>query len=146
MKFKSKVMLGGKTATGIEVPESVIEKLGDSKRPAVKVSIGKHTYRTTVARMNGKFMIPLSAEHREGAGVAAGDDVTITIELDTAPREVEVPADFAQALEANAGTRTTFDALAYSHRKEWVRSITDAKTPETRARRIAKAIDALRST
>jgi hypothetical protein len=145
MKFKSTVMLGGKTATGIPVPDSVVEALGGSNRPAVKVTIGKYTYRTTAARMNGQFMIPLSAEHREGAGVAAGDDVNITIELDTAPREVEVPADFAKALKANAGLRKTFDALAYSHRKEWVRSIEDAKTPETRARRIAKAVDSLRS-
>ena len=145
MKFKSKVMLGGKTATGIPVPDSVVEALGESKRPAVKVTIGKYTYRTTAARMNGQFMIPLSAENRDGAGVAAGDDVNVTIELDTAPREVEVPADFAKALKATAGVRKAFDALAYSHRKEWVRSIEDAKTPETRARRIAKAVDSLRS-
>ncbi len=144
MKFKSKVMLGGKTATGIPVPDSVVEALGGSQRPAVNVTIGKYTYRTTAGRMNGRFMIPLSAENREGAGVAAGDDVNITIELDTAPREVEVPADFAKALKANAGLRKTFDALAYSHRKEWVRSIEAAKAPETRARRIAKAIDSLR--
>ena len=145
MKFKATVLLGGKTATGIEVPESVVAKLGESKRPAVSVTIGKYTYRTTVGRMNGKFMIPLSAEHRTAAGVAAGDEVNVTIALDTAPREVEVPADLAKALKAHAGLRKTFDALAYSHRKEWVRSIEDAKTPETRARRIAKAIDSLQS-
>ena len=145
MKFKATVLLGGKTATGIEVPESVVAKLGESKRPAVSVTIGKYTYRTTVGRMNGKFMIPLSAEHRTAAGVAAGDDVNVTIALDAAPREVEVPADLAKALKAHAGLRKTFDALAYSHRKEWVRSIEDAKTPETRARRIAKAIDSLQS-
>ena len=146
MKFKATVLLGGKTATGIEVPESVVEKLGDSKRPAVRVTIGNHTYRTTVGRMSGKFMIPLSAENRTAAGVAAGDAVNVTIELDTAPREVEVPADFAKALKAHTGLRKTFDALAYTHRKEWVRSIEDAKTPETRARRITKAVDALRVT
>lgn len=144
MKFRATVELGGKTATGIPVPDQIVEALGSGNRPAVSVTIGKHTYRTTVARMGGKFMMPLSAENRTAAGVAAGDQVNVTIELDTAPREVEVPADFAKALKA-ARARQTFDALAFTHRKEYVRSIEDAKTPETRQRRIDKAVDKLRA-
>ena len=144
MKFKATVLLGGKTATGIEVPDSVVAALGESKRPAVSVTIGKHTYRTTLGRMDGRFMIPLSAENRAAAGVAAGDAVTVTIVLDDAPRVVEVPADLAKALNAGAGARQAFDAMSFTHRKEWVRSINDAKTPETRQRRIAKAVEAAR--
>jgi len=144
MKFKATVLLGGKTATGIEVPDSVVAALGESKRPAVSVTIGKHTYRTTLGRMEGRFMIPLSAENRAAAGAAAGDAVTVTIVLDDAPRVVEVPADLAKALKAGAGARQAFDAMSFTHRKEWVRSINDAKTPETRQRRIAKAVEAAR--
>jgi hypothetical protein len=141
--FRATVKLGGKTATGIVVPEKVVTALGTSKRPAVVVTIGTYTYRTTIAKMGGDYMIPLSAENRTAAGVAAGDKLDVGVELDTKPREVEVPADLAKALGARA--RKRFDALAYSHRKEWVRSVEDAKTPETRARRIAKAVDATRA-
>jgi hypothetical protein len=140
MKFKSTVELGGKTATGIEVPANVVEKLGPGKRPAVNVTVGGHTYRTTVASMGGRFMIPLSAENRTAAGVAAGDAVQVTIELDDAPRDVVVPADFAKALQQDPKAQAFYDGLAYSHRKRWVTSIEDAKTDETRQRRIAKAV------
>jgi hypothetical protein len=140
MKFKSTVELGGKTATGIEVPEHVIEKLAAGKRPALNVTVGGHTFRTTVGSMGGRCMIPLSAENRTAAVVAAGDAVQVTVELDTAPREVVVPADFAQALQADPEAKQFYDGLAPSHRKRWVTSIEDAKTDETRQRRIAKAI------
>jgi Bacteriocin-protection, YdeI or OmpD-Associated/Domain of unknown function (DUF1905) len=141
MKFEASVELHGKTATGIEVPEDVVAGLGDSKRPAVTVSIGAHSYRTTVSRMGGHYLIPLSAENRTAAGVAAGDVVTVEIEPDAAPRTVEVPADLETALDA--GTRAYFDGLAFTHRKEWVRWIEEAKRPETRADRVAKTVVAL---
>ena len=126
-------------ATGIVVPEAVVEKLGSGKRPKVRVTLNGYTYRSTVAVMGGQYMLPLAAEHRAKAGVTGGDTVNVTLELDTAPREVEVPKDFASALN-KAGARTAFDALAFSHRKEHVRAIEEAKAPETRARRIAKAV------
>ncbi|TMK21523.1 MAG: DUF1905 domain-containing protein, partial [Actinobacteria bacterium] len=91
MKFRGKVLLGGKTATGIEVPEKIVTGLGSSKRPAVRATINGFTYRSTVAPMGGKFMLPLSAANREGAGVEAGDTIQVNLELDTAPREVTVP-------------------------------------------------------
>ena len=143
MRFKATVPLGGKTATGIRVPPEVVEDLGSHKRPPVRVTIGKHTYRTTVAVMGGEFMIPLSAENRKGAGVAAGDKVDVGIELDTEPREVNVPPDFAEALGRGSNARQHFDALSYSHRRRYVMSIEEAKTAETRQRRIAKAVEKL---
>lgn len=143
MRFRATVELGGKTATGLQVPDDVVAELGSGKRPAVSVTIGGYTYRTTVASMGGRFMIPLSAENRTAAGVAAGDEVDVDIEVDTAPREVIVPDDLAAALDGPA--RTFFDGLAYTHRKEWVRWVEDAKKAETRTARIAKAVDDLRA-
>jgi hypothetical protein len=140
MRFQSTVELGGKTATGIHVPDEVVESLGSGKRPAVKVTIKDHTYRSTVARMGGRFMLPLSAENRGSAGVAAGDTVDVDIELDTEPRVVAVPDDFAAALDADGDARRAFDKMSYSHQLRWVLSIEDAKTAETRQRRITKAV------
>jgi hypothetical protein len=145
MKFRSTVELGGKTATGIEVPDDVVDALAAGKRPAVTVTINGFTYRSTIARMGGRYMLPLSAENRGGAGVAAGDDVDVEVSLDTAPRVVEVPEDFAAALDGDSAARKAFDKMSYSHQLRWVLSVTDAKTPETRQRRITKAVDTLRA-
>jgi len=143
MRFRTTIELGGKTATGFRIPENVVADLGPGKRPAVRVTIGGHTYRTTVAPMGGVFMIPLSAENRAGAGVAAGDEVDVDVELDTEPRDVTVPPDFAEALDRQPDARKAFDALSYSNRRRHVLSIEGAKTDETRQRRIGKAVDAL---
>ncbi len=145
MEFRRTVLLNGKTATGIEVPGNIVDELGSGRRPRVTVTIGSHSYRTTVASMGGRFMIPLSADNRAQAGVAAGDEVEVGIELDTAPRVVEVPADLRAALADDAAARARFDSLAYSHKQRWVLSIEDAKKPETRARRIESAVAALRA-
>jgi hypothetical protein len=142
MRFESTVELGGKTATGIRVPDEVIEALGSSKRPPVTITINGYTYRTTAVRMGGDFYVPLSAENREGAGVAAGDGITVDIEPDTAPREVTLPDDLAAAMDDEA--RAVYEALSYTHRKEWVRWVEEAKKPETRATRIEKAVTGLR--
>jgi hypothetical protein len=145
MKFRATVELGGKTATGIQVPEDVVAALGSGNRPPVTVTIGGHTYRTTVARMGGRFLIGLSAENRTAAGVAAGDEVDVGIELDAEPREVEVPADLAEALAHDDVARANFDGMSYTHRKEWVRWIEEAKKAETRATRLAKTVESLRA-
>ena len=142
MEFRATVELGGKTATGIQVPDDVVEALGAGKRPPVVVTVGGYTYRTTVAPMGGAFWIPLAAEHREAAEVAAGDEVDVAVELDSAPREVAVPDDLAAAFDTDV--RAMFDALAFSHRKEWVRWIEEAKKPETRAIRVEKTVTSLR--
>jgi hypothetical protein len=145
MKFRTTVELGGKTATGFQVPADVVAGLGPGKRPPVRVTIGGHTYRSTVASMGGRFMVPLSAEHRNSAGVAAGDEVEVDIELDTEPREVSVPPDFTDALDHDADARRHFDGLSYSNKRRYVISIEEAKTAETRQRRIAKAVSELRA-
>ena len=144
MRFRSTIELGGKTATGIPVPAEVIAALGSSKRPAVRVTIGGHTYRSTVATLDGKFMLPVSAEVREKAGVAAGDQVEVDIELDNEPREVTLPPDLAAALEQDADARRFFDGLSYSNKRRIVMPVEEAKTPETRQRRIDKAVNQLR--
>jgi hypothetical protein len=143
MDFRTTVVLGGKTATGLQVPDDVVEALGAGKRPPVVVTLGGYTYRTTVAPMGGAFWIPLAAEHRELAGVAAGDEVDVRIELDTAPRETPLPDDLDAALDDAA--RTHFHSLAASHRKEWVRWVEEAKKPETRAARVTKTAESLRA-
>lgn len=144
MRFRATVLLGGKNATGIPVPPEVVAALGTSKRLPVRVTIGGHTYRSTVAPYGGQFMLPLSAEHRTAAGVAAGDEVDVDIEVDTEVREVTVPADLRVAVAADPDARTFFDALSYTHRRAYVLWIEDAKRAETRQSRIAKAVDMLR--
>ena len=145
MRFRSKVELGGRTATGIPVPDEVVDALGAGRRPAVRVSIGSHTYRSTVAARGGRFMVPLSAENRQGAGVEAGDEVDVDLELDTEPREVTVPPDLAEALSRDDEARRVFDGLPYSHRLRWVLSVEEAKTEQTRQRRVVKVIEGLRA-
>jgi hypothetical protein len=144
MRFQATVELGGKTATGIRVPEEVVTGLCSHRRPPVRVTVGAHTYRTTVAPMGGAYFVPLSAENRNLAGVAAGDQVDVDIELDTAPREVTVPAELAAALEREPGARQAFDALSTSRRREHARQVETAKAEATRQRRIAKVLDELR--
>ena len=143
MRFHTTI-LGDTTKTGIQVPEEVVEALGSGKRPAVTVTINGYTYRNTVAVMGGVFMVGVSAKHREGAGVAGGDEVDVDIELDTAPREVTVPADLAGALDAEPEARRTFDGLSYSNRSWHVLQVEGAKTDETRRRRIAKSVGTLK--
>ncbi len=143
MKFRATLELGGKTATGFRVPAEVVEALGSGKRPPVRVTINGHTYRNTVAVYGGGFMLGVSAENRAAAGVAAGDEIEVDIELDTAPREVTVPADFAAALDHDADARHFFDGLSYSHKLRHVLAIEQAKTAETRQRRIDKAVSDL---
>ncbi len=143
-RFRTTLLLAGKTATGIEIPPALRSPLGAGKKPPVAVTIGEYTYRSTVAVMGGKYMVGVNSEHRAAAGVAAGDELDIEIALDIAPRTVEVPADLADALDTDPAVRAAFDRLAYSHRTEHVRAIEDAKTTETRQRRIAKTVAKVR--
>lgn len=143
MKFRATLLQSGKTATGIRVPDKVVESLGSGKRPAVSVTIKGHTYRSTVAVMGGVYMVGVSAENREKAQVSAGE-VEVDIEVDTRPREVTVPSDFADALRRQPAANRFFEGLSYSNRLRHVLSIEGAKTTETRQRRVAKAVEALR--
>lgn len=130
----------GKNATGLPVPADALALLGSHKRPAVTVSLNGYTYPSTVAAYGEVFMLPLSAEHRAAAGVQANDEVEVTIELDTAPRTVTVPADLAAALAERPGATAAFAALAASRRKEHVRQVESAKAQATRERRIASIV------
>ncbi len=126
----------GSNATGIRIPPQIVEAFGKGKKPPVKVTLNGFTYQTTVAVMGGDFYVPLSAERRSAAGVKGGDVWEITLELDTEPRTVTVPADLAEALASQPGVLERFNALAYTHRKEYVRWVEEAKAIETRTRRI----------
>jgi bifunctional DNA-binding transcriptional regulator/antitoxin component of YhaV-PrlF toxin-antitoxin module len=126
-------------ATGITIPFDV-EKVFGAKRVPVKVSINGAEYRSTIARMNGKFIMAVPKHFREAAGVKAGEIITVIMEKDSAPRTVTIPEDFAAALE-KAGLADAFSKMSYTHRKEFVNSITEAKKEETRIRRIEKAIE-----
>jgi len=143
MRFSTTVELHGMTATGMVVPPEVVEGLGGGKKPAVTVTVGGHTYRTSIASMGGQFLIPVSAERRAAAGVAAGDTVEVDVELDTAPRVVEVPADLASALDAEPAARRRFDELSYSHQQRHVLAVEGAKAEATRQRRVAAAVATL---
>jgi bifunctional DNA-binding transcriptional regulator/antitoxin component of YhaV-PrlF toxin-antitoxin module len=143
MRFRAKILQTGKTAAGIEVPAKVVAALGSSKRPPVRATINGFTYRSSVASMGGKFMLGVPPEFRDGAGVSAGEVVEIDLELDTEPREVSIPADFAAALARDARAKRFFDALSYSNKRRLVIPIEDAKAAETRQRRIEKTVEML---
>ena len=134
MRFHTTILQGDKTATGIRIPDEVVEALGAGKRPPITVTINGFTYRSTVAVMGGAYMV----------GVGGGDEVDVEIELDTAPREVAVPADLAAALDAEPAARSTFESLSNSNKGWHVFQVTGAKTDETRQRRIAKSVATLR--
>jgi hypothetical protein len=144
LRFRTTIIQSDKTATGIRVPDEIVEGLGAGKRPKVNVTINGYTYRSSIAVMGGDFMVGVSAENRAGAGVAGGDEVDVDIELDTAPRVIMVPPDFAAALDAEPAARRTFDALSYSNQSWHTYQIEGARTDETRQRRIGKSVDALR--
>jgi hypothetical protein len=140
MRFRTTILGAGKTAAGIEIPPEVVEALGTSRKPPVRVTINGHTFRSSVATMDGRFMVGVSNDFRREAGVSAGDVVDIDIELDTEKREVIVPPDLAAALAADEVAQRFFDGLSYSNKRRIVMPIDDAKTAETRERRIATSV------
>ncbi|MFG1948839.1 YdeI/OmpD-associated family protein [Nonomuraea sp. NPDC048826] len=137
MIFRTTVELGGKTATGFEVPPEVVAELGAGKRPPVRVTINGYVYRSTVALMGGRYLLPLAAERREAAGVQAGDEIEVALELDTEPRTVTVPPDLAEALDRAPEAKAFFDGLSYSRQLRVVLQVEGAKKAETRQRRVA---------
>lgn len=143
-RFNTTVQATGKNTTGIVVPAEVIEALDAGKRPKVTATVNGYTYRTTVGSMDGQAMLSVSAAIREEAGLAAGDEVDVAVELDTAPREVEVPDDLAEALRDEPEAAAFFDGLATSYKRAYVDNITGAKKPETRQRRVEATIAKLK--
>jgi hypothetical protein len=144
MKFRTTILQGGKTATGIRVPDEVMAALAAGKKPPVRVTINGHTYRSTVATIDGQPMVGVSAENRAAAGVAGGDQVEVVIELDTAPREVQVPPELAASLATDPGAKQFFDSLSNSQKSWHTLAIAGAKTDETRQRRLDKSMQMLR--
>jgi len=142
--FRTTILSSGGTTAGIEVPPEAVESLGAGKQPRVVVTLNGYSYRNAVAVMSGTYMIGVSNEHRAASGLKAGDEVDVELVLDTAPRIVEVPADFGAALDAEPAARATFDKLSPSLKGYHVGLVEGAKTEETRQRRIEKAVATLR--
>jgi hypothetical protein len=126
--------------TGIEVPDELIAELGAGKRPAVLVDLNGYEYRTTVGVMGGTAMVSVSSAVRTATGLKGGDPVRVTLTVADTPREVQVPADLAAALAADPAAGTFFAGLSNSLQRYHCDNVTGAKTPETRQRRIDKAL------
>ncbi len=144
MRFRTTILQTGPNTAGIPVPDEVVEALGGGKRAKVTVALNGHRYRSSLAVMDGRTLISLSSENRTAAGVSGGDEVDVEVELDTAPRVVAVPADFAAALDVEPAARATWDGLSYSNQSWHVVQIESAKSDETRQRRIARSVATLR--
>jgi hypothetical protein len=145
MKFQAVLQSNGKTATGIHIPDEIVAGLDRGKKPPVRVTINGHTYRSTVASRGDRFLVGVSAENRAAAGVSAGDELIVDIELDTELREVTAPPELDRALDPHPEARQFFDGLSASKKQWFVQSVESAKTPETRDRRIVKAVELLRA-
>ena len=127
--------------TGIEVPPEVIDQLAAGKRPAVVVNVNGYEYRNTVAVMGGKFLVGVSSAIRKSTGLKGGDPITVTLTVNNAPRAVDVPTDLQKAFSDNPAAGQFFGTLSNSVQRYHIDNINGAKTDETRARRVAKAIE-----
>jgi hypothetical protein len=143
MKFRAQVIPSG-NATGVEVPDKVMQALGPEGRPPVTITINGHSWRSRVAAMRGQRLIGISAAHRAASGISEGDVIDIDVERDEAPREVAEPADLAEALNDCPQARASFDRLPFGLRQKHVRTIQEAKSADVRERRISKLVAALR--
>ena len=144
MRFRATLESSGRTATGIAIPAEVVAALGGGRKPPVRITLGGHTYRSTVATRGGRYLVGVSAENRRLAGVDAGDELHVDIELDTSPREVAVPADLADALAGDPEARRFFDGLSFSQKQWYVLPLEQARRPDTRRQRVARAVGMLR--
>lgn len=144
MKFRAELQSNGKTATGFVVPEEIVARLGAGRHPRVRVTIEAHTYRSSIASMGGRMLLGVSAENREAAGVKAGDVLDVDVEVDTEERTVEVPEALAAELAGDEQAKAFYESLSYSQQQTFALPIRDAKTDETRQRRVDKAMAALR--
>jgi hypothetical protein len=140
MKFSGPLILSGKTSTGIRVSEDIVSALGKSRKPPVRVTVNGHTWRSSIAFMGGEFWLGISAENRAAAGVKAGDEIEVEVQPDTEPRELEIPADVAEALDREPEAKKYFETLSYSNKRRHILAIEGAKAAETRQRRIDKSV------
>jgi hypothetical protein len=145
VQFKAQLQARG-PAAAVVLDDAQVAAVGEgAKRFPVVATVNGYTWRTSVARMGGEFLVGLNRGVRQGAGVAAGDEAEVTIELDTAPRDVEVPEALAAALAADSQAKAAFEGMAFTHRKEYARWVAEAKQEETRERRVQQALDMLRA-
>jgi len=144
-RFRARLQDAGGGGAAFDVPAQAAAALGERKRPPVTVTIRDHTFRTTVAVYGGQPMIGVNKQHRAAAGVDVGDTFDVVVALDEEPRVVEVPADLGAALADGAGARAAFDRMSYTHRREYVEWICEAKRPRTRARRVAETVERVRA-
>jgi len=145
VEFTTRLQARG-PAAAVVLDDAQVAAVGEgARRFPVVATVNGYTWRTSVARMGGEFLVGLNRDVREGAAVQAGDEVEVALELDTAPREVDVPDALAAALAADPPVQAAFDALAFTHRKEYARWIAAAKRDETRQRRVQQAVDMIRA-
>lgn len=144
MRFRAELESTGRTTTGFEVPESIVTELGGGGHPKVAVTVNGYGFRTSIARMGGRYLLGVSAERRAAAGISAGDVLDVDVVLDTAPRETVVPDDLAAALAGDPEATAFWNTLSPSKKQWHVLQVTGAKTAETRARRVARSITMLR--
>jgi Bacteriocin-protection, YdeI or OmpD-Associated/Domain of unknown function (DUF1905) len=143
MRLRAELVSHGGNTAGFVVPEGIVETLGGGRRPKVVVTLGGHTWRSSITFMGGQFLLGVSMANRTAAGATTGETYDVDVTLDAAPRVVAVPEDLAEALDATPGARAAWDGLSYSHQRAHVEPILAAKKPETRARRITATIDLL---
>ena len=143
MDFTTELLATGGTTTGFVVPEAVVEALGAGRRPKVVVTVDGHTWRTSIASMGGRVLLGASAAVREASGISAGHTYTVTVEVDTAPRTVDVPDDLAAALAASPGAGAAWAGLTYSQQRQHAEAVLAAKKPETRERRVSTIVGTL---
>ncbi len=142
MKLTTELLSFGNN-TGFEIPEAFVEELGGGKKPKVSVTVNGFTYRSSIARMGGQYLLGVSKERREAAGVVGGEVLEIDIELDTVPRVIDVPPALAEAFVDNSKAKVFWDSMSYSNQRWHAEQIDGAKTEETRARRVAKSVELL---
>jgi hypothetical protein len=143
IRLTGELVARGPAAAFVLDDEQVATVGEGAKRFPVVATVNGYTWRTSVARMGGEFLVGLNKEVRTGAGVQAGDTVTLELTLDTEPRTVELPSALAEALDADPKAKAIYDGLAFTHRKEYARWIAEAKRDDTRERRVAKALEML---
>jgi hypothetical protein len=144
MKFSGELQATGGNTTGFQIPDAAVEELGGGGRPKVVVTVNGYTFRSSIARMGGEYWLGVSAERRTAAGISAGDLLDLEIELDTAPRQIEVPDDLAAALDADPAAKEFWGSVSYSNQRWHVEQVTGARKAETRAARVAKSVAMLR--
>jgi len=144
MRLRLELVSHGGNTAGFEIPDRVVEELGGGRKPKVVVTIGPYTWRSSIVNMGGQFMLGVSTANRAAAGISAGQTLDVDLELDTAPRTVDVPNDLAAELARDAGATSAWERWSFTRRNEAARSLTEAKKPETRARRLEKVLADLR--